>query len=149
MALKLADKFPKPRAGGNPATQFKPGIAPGRPVGFENAGRKYNNIGKALEELGFDWLAEAVNRFHDPRTPNASKDFCLGLITDRVAPKLKSIEVSGKNGSDLNKIVMNIVSGSVIPAGVIPVIEGTVDRTWDHLLLENEVSIADEVNEDH
>jgi hypothetical protein len=94
------------------STQFQPGN-PGRLPGYANAGQKYNNIIKTLDILGFDWVLEAVTRYRDPETPNASKDYCLGLITDRVAPKLKAIEVTGANGSSLQSVLINVVAGNI------------------------------------
>ena len=97
-------------------TQFKPGQS-GNPSGrVTNAER----LGKQLNELGFDPILEAVRRYRDPRTPNASKDFCLGLVMDRVLPKLKSVEVKRDNAT--TQTIINILSGNV-PVVAQPIID--------------------------
>lgn len=83
---------------------------PGRPKGFPNGATKLRLELEAKH--GFDWLAEAVKRFRDPATPNASKDYCLGLIVDRIAPKLKAVEHSVANSGQTQQVLINILSGN-------------------------------------
>jgi|SRR6478672_3294669 hypothetical protein len=89
---------------------FKPGQT-GNPHG-----RGYDQHIKAIKtckELGFDPIREAIIRYRDKQTPNASKDHCLKLIADRVLPSLKNIEVRGSLEGGLQQTVINILSGNV------------------------------------
>ena len=62
------------------------------------------------KKMGFEPLVEAINRYRDPKTPNASKDFCLGLVVDRLYPKLKSVEVR-TDQTNAQQVLINIVAG--------------------------------------
>lgn len=89
---------------------FKPGQT-GNPHG-----RGYDQHIKAIKtckELGFDPIREAIIRYRDKQTPNASKDHCLKLIADRVLPSLKNIEVRGSLEGGLQQTVINIVAGDI------------------------------------
>lgn len=85
--------------------KWQPGQS-GNPNGHRRDARK------EADDLGFFPIKEAVARYRDPKTPNASKDYCLGLVMDRVFPKLKAIELKG--GADaLSQVLINIVAGTL------------------------------------
>ena len=125
------------------ATQFQPGHT-GRPPGSVSASTA---IRKELERLGFRWVEECVKRFRDPQLPNASRDYALGLLVDRVAPKLKAVEVSSMSGDHLQQIMINIVAG-VNPDNdpqtepETPLV--TKDETIDVPLLDEPVTAVDD-----
>lgn len=94
----------------------------GRPFVAGNQGRPaYSQVDKAraiLKELGFDVIREAVIRYRDPVTPSASKDFCLGLIADRVHAKLKAVEVSGSL-QETRAVLIEIAAGVAPPPAIV------------------------------
>jgi hypothetical protein len=83
---------------------------PGRPAGFPN---RLSALQNQLKDLGFNWVNECVARYRDPATPNASRDYCLGLIADRVAPKLKAVEITGAGGGNLSSVLINVIAGGL------------------------------------
>ena len=90
---------------------------------------------KTLADLNFDPLKEAVARYRDPETPNASKDYCLGLITDRVLPKLKAIEVTG--GQTAQQVLINVLAAS--GTNVTPIADArTVPIGQESVAIEND-----------
>jgi hypothetical protein len=88
-----------------PTPYFKPGN-PGRPPGIPN-----RNTRAIIESLGFVWERVAVERALDTSLPHASRDFALGLIADRMSPKLKAIEVTGGVES-IKNILINVIAGA-------------------------------------
>ncbi len=79
----------------------------GRPPGAQNS---VTYIRKRLKELGFDWVAEAVKRYNDPKTPQQSKDYTLNLIVSRLAPTLKSMEIKDTTEKAVLPPQFNIVA---------------------------------------
>lgn len=104
---------------------------PGKPHGAKS---HMKPTAKRLEELGFDWIAECVNRFRDENLPNASRDYALGLLVDRVAPKLKAVEITGAGGSELGRISINIIPATAIPQPVLDVTPEAVAIAHDQVL---------------
>ena len=88
-----------------PTPYFKPGNT-GRPPGIPN-----RNTRAIIESLGFVWERVAVERALDTSLPHASRDFALGLIADRMSPKLKAIEVTGGVES-IKSILINVIAGA-------------------------------------
>lgn len=97
---------------------FKKGEG-GRQVGAKS---KFKTTAETLRQLGFDPLKEAVRRFRDPEIPNASQDYCLGLIMDRLHPKLKAVEHTGQ-GKHLAQVLINIAA----PEGQLSYTTSTID----------------------
>lgn len=133
----------------------KPGVFakgnPGRPPGTHI---KTIPVRERLKAMNFDWVQEAVDRYRHPDTPNASKDYCLGLLVDRADPKLKAVEITGNLNTDANRVMINIISGE-------PTVTETVETTViptvaelshsDHLtdmLSDDEISVESPSGED-
>lgn len=102
---------------------------------------------EVLREQEFDVIVEAVKRYRGKDTPSASKDFCLGLIADRVLPKLKSIEVIGTM-QESRQVLIEIVSGvesmRLEAENVLP----DAETTHTAQLLESAILRDDEEDED-
>lgn len=89
---------------------FQPGN-PGKPKGtITRAGLK--TTAAICAEAGFVWEIEAIKRFRDVSLPQASRDFALGLLADRLSPKLKAIDVKVDDQRDRSNVMINIVSAN-------------------------------------
>jgi len=86
--------------------QFQPGKS-GNPHGRKPL---RHEVVKTCANEHFDPILEAIHRYRDPKTPNASKDYCLGLVADRLYPRLKSTEVKTDQVMGGQAVVINIVS---------------------------------------
>lgn len=91
----------------NPATYFKPGQSgnlAGKPKGIKN--KIQYDVAKTLKENNFDPIIELIEIARDPKSGCRVRLEATMDLLSYVAPKLKSIEISG-GGEDLPPIIMN------------------------------------------
>lgn len=89
---------------------FQPGN-PGRPFGAVTKSGLKSTAQVCLEQ-DFCWELEAIKRFRDVSLPQASRDYALGLLADRLSPKLKAIDVKVDDQRDRSNVMINIVSAN-------------------------------------
>lgn len=89
---------------------FQPGN-PGKPFGAVTKNGLMSTAQICAKE-GFVWEIEAIKRFRDVSLPQASRDFALGLLADRLSPKLKAIDVKVDDQRDRSNVMINIVSAN-------------------------------------
>ena len=82
----------------------------GRPPGQPNT-IKY--VRETLKRLNFNVIEEAVLRYRDPKTPQASKDAMMNIIANKALPNLKSIEMKVDNETNQSRFVFNIMAAEL------------------------------------
>jgi hypothetical protein len=63
---------------------------------------------EVCDRLDFNAVEFTVKRILDPMTPERSRDTCLGMILDRVAPKVRNMEVTHSDGREYAGTVINV-----------------------------------------
>ncbi len=88
---------------------FQPGnqLAKGRSVNRLTA----KKIEQKLADNNFDWIDEAVKVYHDPTTKTGEKIRIIEMVARKVAPDLKSVEMTGD--VDVNRGQVDVTGLSI------------------------------------
>ncbi len=87
---------------------------PGRAFGSKN---RITDAIQIMNDNNFNPIQEAINRYRDPKATNGTKDIMLTLLIKRVSPELRSIEMTGKDGTTLVPTVIRMSAPEVKPIG--------------------------------
>ena len=119
---------------------FAAQMGKGRPPGSPNT-IKY--VRETLARLNFNVIEEAVLRYRDPKTPEASKDAMMNIIANKALPNLKSIEMKVDNETNQSRFVFNIMAAELQqPDDPTPSIEQSI--TVEPIITTNAINVRND-----